>query len=407
MKKKLALLSILCIFSFTANLVLAEDTIFSDVFPNDPVNDAIETLAPMDVIKGYEDSTFRPLNFVNRAEFTKMIITAKGIDLTEKEYVSCFDDTPRWEWYTPYICEAYNKGWVSGFPDGLFHPEETISIAEGLSLISNAFEWNMKSKSQITQMPYSDVKSDDWFLTYMDFAKRNNILQELSYYISPNKILDRKSAAIYIYRTYLWANDEDIDVLLKGEYDDSYEDVLATGIKPAIPVDYSFPHKSQTGYPYACYGFAVINLTNYKYNAGYDIETLASNISWDKEFIWNEIEVDNYAKYYDSDTIYIYYASPAYVLNKLAYGEPLIIYRNYYLNGKNVGHQAAAFSFDDVGIYFGDSANGTVTRIPYDELFQKQWGNGKTLNVYEYRKLKADGEEKAQWGDLDSGSEAY
>ncbi len=390
----------------TLPFTFADEVEFSDVFPSDPVNDSLDNLVPLGVIKGYDDGTFRPLNFVNRAEFTKMIIKANGIEVSEKSYSSCFPDTPQVEWYTPYICEAYERGWVQGFNDGLFHPEETISTAEGFSILSKAFEWDMKKVSQIKEMPYSDVKSDDWFVTYIDFAKRNNILQELSYYLSPNKIMDRKSAAIFIDRSNRFEEGGVIDVELKGEYEDSYQDILATGIQPAIPVDYAFPHKSQSGYPLACYGFSVINLTNYKYSAGLDIEGLANTIGWDKEGIWESEVFDKYATEYDSDILFIYYGSPAFVLNKLAYGEPVIMYRNYEVNGENVGHQAAAFSFDDVGIYFGDSANGQVTRIPYEELFLEEWGDGKSLNVYEYRKLKGDGVEKVQWGDLDGGSEA-
>jgi hypothetical protein len=395
MSKKL-LISILLLILSQITYVHAETFTFSDVFPDDKnLNTALNTLVPEGVIKGYSDNTFKPLNFVNRAEFTKMIITAKKIDVLNKTYEECFDDVKLTEWYAPYVCEAYLQGWIKGFNDGFFHPEENLSLSESLSILSKAFKWTLKDAKKITQMPYQDILSADWFLPHMEFAKRNLILQELSVFISPNRILDRKKSAEYIYRTLMISQGQKLNWDKIGTANQTYQEVLSTGVKPAIPPTFDFPHKSQSGYSYACYGFSVINLTNYKYNLNLNIEDLATNIGWDKYGIWTDEESNNFAKYYDTDVIFGYYTSPAYVFEKLADGEPLVIYRQYYIDGKNVGHQAVAFSFDELGIYFGDSANGKVTRIPYEEIFLAEWDN-KAYNAYEYRLLKADGSEKIQ-----------
>ncbi|KKP39341.1 MAG: S-layer protein [Candidatus Peregrinibacteria bacterium GW2011_GWF2_33_10] len=381
---------------FFSQIIFAENISFSDVFPNDPLNteSTLNYLVNANIIKGYDDGTFRPLQFINRAEFTKIIVSANGLDVTQKEYTPCFTDTPRWEWYTPYICEAYEQGWVKGFSDNLFHPEETLSLAESLSILSKAFDWELKTPASIRQMPYQDVNNTDWSLPYLDYAKKNLILQELNRYISPQHILNRKEAIQYLYRTILLNKGEKITWNKTGNDDQSYQEILATAVKPAIPIDFDFPHQSQAGYPYACFGFSAINLTNYKYNLGLQVEDMASNIGWDKNGIWNDEEFDGFAKYYHTDVIFTYYASPAYVFEKLKNGEPVVMYRYYYINGENVGHQAVAFSFDDQGIYFGDSANDSVQRIPYEDLFKEEWNNGKTLNVFEFREVKGEGQKK-------------
>ncbi len=375
---------------------------FPDVFTNDPLerDEILAELVDLNIVKGYDDGTYRPLTFVNRAELTKMIITAKKIDTTSKTYISCFPDLNRLDWFTPYICEAKEQGFVNGFSDGNFHPEENIALSEALSILSKAFKWDLEDSTKITTEPFFDTELNSWYISYFKYAKDKLIIQELSKYISPHRLLNRKEAAEYIYRTLLSSKGEKIIWKTFGSSDDSYQEILATDIKPAIPADYEFPSQSQRGYPNACYGFAVMNLMQYKYSSGIKAEELGPNIDWDYNFIWDDPVFDNFGKYYDTDVIFAYYVTPSYVLNKLAYGEPVTLYRNYYVNGTNVGHHAVAFSFDESGIYFGDSANGVITHIAYDEIFTNEWDQ-TNLNMSELRVVKGDGERKLQWEDYE------
>jgi len=394
MKKFLS--QVILIAFVSLNLIIpysnAEETaLFPDVFPNDPLNSALELLVQEKIIQGYSDGTFQPRKQVNRAEFTKMVITAKNIDVGAKDYASCFADTHRTAWYTPYVCEAYEQKWVKGFEDGLFHPEEKVDLSEALVILSKAFAWDLKNSDQIIVMPFADLEKDDWPLPYIEFAKEKLILQELSNFISPHRILNRKESAEYIYRTLLLSRGEKISFLKVGKINENYKTILSRGIKPAIPVDYDFPSKGQTGYPYACYGFAVINLMDYKFQLSIDPVDLGENIGWDYNFIWDDPQFKAFAAYYDTDLIMGYNLSPAYIFEKLVYGEPVVLYRAYYIDGKNVGHQAVAFSFDDNCVYFGDSANGSVTCIAYDDIFTEK-PLGTTKNVTELRMVKGDGE---------------
>lgn len=403
MKKLLSkiIVGIFVVLLISNQVLAAEEIKFSDVFENDPLNrdGILNELVSEEIIQGYPDQTFRPLNLVNRAEFTKMVISAAGIDTTSQEYIPCFNDTPRTEWFTPFVCEAKERGWVKGFDGNYFKPTEGVTLSEALVILSKAFKWDVPDSSEVIVPVFDDTELNSWYIGYIAYAKDNLIIQELSSEISPHRLLSRKESAEYIYRTLLHDRGEKIEWKIWGNANDTWREMIATDIKPAIPPSYKFPSMSQAGYPYACYGFGVINLMEYKYKSEITPKALGENTGWDYSFIWEDPVFEAFGKYYDSDVIFGYDIGARYVYNKLAYGEPILLYRKYYIDGKNVGHQAAAFSFDDTGIYFGDSATGAVTLIPHEEVFNIQWF-GKALNTSEIRLVKGDGAYKDQWGNL-------
>ena len=88
------------------------------------------------IVQGYEDGTFRPDNYINRAEFMKIIMSA-SYDTSVLYGSYCFDDIGA-EWYAAYICSAFDMGIIDGYPDGTFHPEYLINLAEALKIIFEA-----------------------------------------------------------------------------------------------------------------------------------------------------------------------------------------------------------------------------------------------------------------------------
>ena len=76
------------------------------------------------IVKGYENGTFLPDNPVTRAEFSHMINAALGNTGTTS--VS-FNDTPKSEWYYTDISKALSAGYVAGYSDGSFKPNNPVS----------------------------------------------------------------------------------------------------------------------------------------------------------------------------------------------------------------------------------------------------------------------------------------
>lgn len=100
-------------------------------------SDAIDYVQTNGVVKGYADGTYRPDISINRAEFTKILV--EGDFPGQFNGVSCsnFSDVKSSDWFMPYVCFAYDKGIIKGYPDGSFGPGKNISFAEAAKIIVN------------------------------------------------------------------------------------------------------------------------------------------------------------------------------------------------------------------------------------------------------------------------------
>ncbi|MGI6254842.1 MAG: S-layer homology domain-containing protein [Acutalibacter sp.] len=109
-----------------------EQRTFSDVPATAWYADAVNTLAGLGILSGYTDGTFRPGHEITRAEFVT-IVMAFSQPLNEP---SGFLDVPETHWASDSIAAAVKNGWISGYTDGTFHPEDSISRAEAVSIIN-------------------------------------------------------------------------------------------------------------------------------------------------------------------------------------------------------------------------------------------------------------------------------
>lgn len=96
---------------------------------------AITSWQDKGLISGYTDGTFKPDNSITRAEFASMVNKALG--LTEKGDVP-FSDVKSGSWYYDAISIAVKAGYCSGYEDGTFKPDATITRAEAAVMIALA-----------------------------------------------------------------------------------------------------------------------------------------------------------------------------------------------------------------------------------------------------------------------------
>ncbi|MFR8870195.1 MAG: IdeS/Mac family cysteine endopeptidase [Paraclostridium sordellii] len=78
-------------------------------------------------VNGYEDKTFRPDNSITRAEFVKLV--NKYFGFNNKEYIK-FSDIHTNDWYYNDICIASKAGYINGYEDKTFKPNKTITREE-------------------------------------------------------------------------------------------------------------------------------------------------------------------------------------------------------------------------------------------------------------------------------------
>ena len=109
---------------------------YSDVSEDDWYNNAVSTLTNAGIIDGYEDGTFKPNGNITRAEFAT--IAVRFFEATY-EGENLFPDIDG-HWAQDYINEAANAGIVDGYPDGTFRPQQYITRAEAMTMVNRTID---------------------------------------------------------------------------------------------------------------------------------------------------------------------------------------------------------------------------------------------------------------------------
>lgn len=107
---------------------------FPDVDSDAWFNKYIGYLEDKDVLSGYEDGTFRPMDTITRGEISAVIARAQRYDLIS--YNNIFTDVTENDWAKDYIETLADKNIVSGYEDGTFGPYSPLTRAEAVAIIN-------------------------------------------------------------------------------------------------------------------------------------------------------------------------------------------------------------------------------------------------------------------------------
>ncbi|MEK3794938.1 S-layer homology domain-containing protein [Paenibacillus sp. FSL R7-0204] len=108
------------------------------------------------LISGYPDGEFKPNNLVTRAELTVLINRAFGFTETKK---ANFSDISSSKWYYSSILQANAAGYIQGYEDGTFKPDQKINRQELAVIISKL----LKLTASAAAPEFVDMaKSADW-----------------------------------------------------------------------------------------------------------------------------------------------------------------------------------------------------------------------------------------------------
>ena len=117
-------------------LALAAGLLPSSLAAPAPVEDMAQVLSALDLMTGNENGDLMLSRSVTRAEFTKLVIAASplGENVGATTAVSPYPDVPHTHWAAPYVEAAVAAGYVNGYLDGTFHPDENITLAMGVTM---------------------------------------------------------------------------------------------------------------------------------------------------------------------------------------------------------------------------------------------------------------------------------
>lgn len=109
---------------------------YSDVAAGAWYNHAVSTLSAMGIVKGDSDGKFNPNAPITRAEFAAI---AARFDDKANTTTADFSDIAS-HWAKNEISAASNNGWINGYPDGTFRPNNKITRAEAMTLVNRVLK---------------------------------------------------------------------------------------------------------------------------------------------------------------------------------------------------------------------------------------------------------------------------
>jgi hypothetical protein len=162
--------------------------------------ESIQKLANRTIISGFANGTFKPEQSVSRAEFAKMLNRALGIQVVNTTK-SKFKDVKANQWYTAQVEAAVKAGLINGFADGTFRPNQKITHKEMIVMVMNARHYlgGERNVDALVNVP-KDVPS--WARASYIEAINNGILVDENdvFSFKANKATNRGESALLIYR---------------------------------------------------------------------------------------------------------------------------------------------------------------------------------------------------------------
>ena len=120
----------------TRNANSTKSNSYSDVAAGAWYNHAVSTLSAMGIVKGDSQGKFNPNAPITRAEFAA--IAARFDDKANTTAVDFSDIASHWA--KDEISAAANNGWINGYTDGTFRPNNKITRAEAMTLVNRVLK---------------------------------------------------------------------------------------------------------------------------------------------------------------------------------------------------------------------------------------------------------------------------
>ena len=145
------------------NLLLDQDVTITKTFDDVPANawytKAVNTLASLDIISGVGDNKFEPERSITRAEFTAM---AMKFAVGGEEGENIFSDVDEDDWFYDAVVNSIQYGWIHGYGDGTFRPNNPITRAEVTAIVNNmlgrAADEDLVDEHADELTPFSDIE---------------------------------------------------------------------------------------------------------------------------------------------------------------------------------------------------------------------------------------------------------
>ena len=134
---------------------------FADIDGSEWYAQAVNYLADAGILTGYADGTFGPERSITRSEFAALIsrFTEPGSTAANP-----FADVPAGHWAHDYVATAYQKGWIHGYPDQSFRPESAITRGEIIKIVNYMLGRGIQAQDvpEALRSMYTDLPMSHW-----------------------------------------------------------------------------------------------------------------------------------------------------------------------------------------------------------------------------------------------------
>ena len=154
---------------------------YSDVSSNNWFNNAVSTLSNAGIISGYPDGTFKPNAPITRAEFAAIATRFSDASYTGR---CTFTDVPADHWAANAIALAQDLGWINGYSDGTFKPNQPITRAEAMTLINRVLERAVDRDHMLADMvTWTDNRPGSWYYEAVQEATNSHEYTRTGVYV--------------------------------------------------------------------------------------------------------------------------------------------------------------------------------------------------------------------------------
>ncbi|WP_419961095.1 choice-of-anchor I family protein [Psychrobacillus sp. BM2] len=144
---------------------------FSDVKNIEHFYESVRSLASRGIVKGFGDGTFKPYQSVTRGQMASVLAKTLGMNMENVKNPGFKDVKVTDEYYGP-IAALVEAGVIEGYNDKTFKPGEPLTRAQMSKIISLGFKLD---EVKLTNTPFTDVKTGDWYADYVQALIANNI----------------------------------------------------------------------------------------------------------------------------------------------------------------------------------------------------------------------------------------
>jgi len=184
----------------------------------------IKNAVNLGFVSGYEDGTFKPDRTITRAEFSKLLNNALKVEINQK---LSFSDVKENEWFYKEIQKSVAAGFFSGYENNTFRPNNPIKREEVAKVVSGAMTTgNIEGEGATLLSDYNTIQ--EWAKVSVNTVyNKGYILGYPDKTYMPSKALTRAEAVKIIFEII---DNENIEYGFNiTSYNESYSSAIVVG----------------------------------------------------------------------------------------------------------------------------------------------------------------------------------